>query len=760
MNRRLFFLLLFASLSWQLPAAAAKLVSGGVSDYVIVVAEDAIPAEHTAAETLQRYLTQMTGAVLPISAEYRPGGRHILVGRSPEIHRRLGEGGWPEGDDAVVLKMDGGDLIVSGARPRGTLYAVYTLLEDHWGVRWWSSTEEDVPLRETLELPDDLDYAYAPPFLSRETYAGEVNRNPEFAAKLKSNGHFQEIPEALGGHQRLLGWCHSMEHLLPAECHFAAHPEWYALDDAGKRNGTQPCWSNPGMIEALTRAVLEELRANPGTRIITVSQNDGWLFCRCPDCRAVEAAEGSPSGVIIRAVNRVAEAVEAEFPEVLVDTIAYVYSQKPPAIVRPRRNVMIRLCAYQNDFSQPFDSEANAAFRADFLAWRRIAAQLSIWNYVTNFSNYLIPHPNLANLGNDIRFFAANKVVSVFEQGDIGSGVCGDFIQMRSWVITHLLWNPALDEYQLMREFLHGYYSPAAGEKLFEILALADREFRRSGRTLGCYHGDVNGWFSREALEEALALFDQAEASLAGEAAERRPVFAERLRRARLPYELALLLRPEASAWNPDLSDAGYTANLARWEQVKATLEHYGVTNLGEIAAIGELYEQMPVRLAGPKLLRRSGDVPDFCRNLDADRWLEFSSDSFQLAKEELWVFRVEDSRSPFGHGVRMPGDHNQWAVSLPIPEQLADRWSVYISARAEGARPDEVVALFGVYDPTNRRDRPRNYRLAELSGAYHWIPLGEVEVTPSMYVYAAPVPDSGLTDLYIDRIVLVREAQ
>jgi len=80
-------------------AALVTVVANGASDYVIVVAEDAIaPAksnlpdplispERTAAQELQKHLQAVTGAVLPIQtdAEAATGPKQIVIGPSPRF---------------------------------------------------------------------------------------------------------------------------------------------------------------------------------------------------------------------------------------------------------------------------------------------------------------------------------------------------------------------------------------------------------------------------------------------------------------------------------------------------------------------------------------------------------------------------------------------------------------------------------------------------------------------------------------------------
>ena len=72
------------------PQAALTLAQNGQSDYVITLANDAIPAEKTAASELQKYLKQSTGATLPIKAqsEVVAAAPQILVSASTRARKR------------------------------------------------------------------------------------------------------------------------------------------------------------------------------------------------------------------------------------------------------------------------------------------------------------------------------------------------------------------------------------------------------------------------------------------------------------------------------------------------------------------------------------------------------------------------------------------------------------------------------------------------------------------------------------------------
>ena len=77
------------------------------------------------------------------------------------------------------------------------------------------------------------------------------------------------------------------------------------------------------MVSFIESQVKNFLRSQPDANIISVSQNDNGHYCNSSAEREVMDAEGSPMGPLLRAVNRVADAISEEFPNVVVDTLAY-----------------------------------------------------------------------------------------------------------------------------------------------------------------------------------------------------------------------------------------------------------------------------------------------------------------------------------------------------------------------------------------------------------------------------------------------------
>jgi len=691
----------------------------GKSDCVITLPAAPSPVEQTAARELGEYLYQVTGARLDVRSErdVPAAAPQIVLGPSTRAQQLVpGLNVAALGPDAIVIKSVGNCLVLCGRPPRGTLYAVYTLLEDVVGCRWWTSQEGYVPKKPTLEVPPQ-DVVYAPPLWYREAYYRDAF-DGLLAARLKLNGNSVRVAPEYGGHYRFAGFVHTFYPLLPPAQYFAAHPEWYS-EIQGKRTAdrAQLCVTNDEMRKQLSRNVLARLRSDPGVGLVSISQNDWGGRCQCARCRAAEAEEGSPSGPLLRLVNAVAADVEREFPEVLVETLAYQYTRQPPLGVRPRNNVVVRLCSIECSFVQPLEGTQNEKFRRDIEGWNRVAPHLFIWDYVTNFANYILPHPNLRVLAPNIRFFVKNHVIGLFEQGDAGSTV-GDFVRLRAWLLAHLMWDPRRDDRALVREFLDGYYGPAAPHLAAYLDRLHDAA-ERSGVYLRCYMPDTSAWLPLADMNEATRLFDRAAAAVAGDRE-----LSQRVRRERMTLDHSWLTRYDSLrrlARRTHSEFLGPRDPSALCEEFIRLAHTYHAGQYAE----GQPFSSYEERLR--RNFRPPAPPPERCRGLSEDDWQDVQDHHFRLARPGQWAEIVDDPAASDKKAVRMPGDHREWAVSYPVGEDLflpapsvarpapptpaappptagPDAWHCYVMARCEVQASGGPAMTMGIYDARAKR--------------------------------------------------------
>jgi hypothetical protein len=242
---------------------------------------------------------------------------------------------------------------------------------------------------------------------------------------------------------------------------------------------------------------------------------------------------------VLQMVNRVADEVGKEFPGKLIETLAYQWTRKPPKTIRPRQNVVIRLCTIECCFSHPLascDSPENRAFVEDLRAWSRIAPRIWIWNYVTSFSHYFVPFPDLRARDDNLRLFAENHVSGVFQQ-DVYTTPSGELSDLSAWLNARLLWNPALEEDVLIDEFLDGVYG-AAAPYIREYIDLLHDEVERNNHHITIWQGPDALYLSDEVLARSDSLWDAAERAAADSSA-----ILDRVQTARLSEDYAVIWR-------------------------------------------------------------------------------------------------------------------------------------------------------------------------------------------------------------------------
>jgi hypothetical protein len=509
-------LLSAAVVSFSLSARAAlTLAAKGKTDYSIVIATNAIPSERYAAEELQRYLEKMSGAKLPIVTDAaRAGSREILLGDNAHL-RKLGLKLEADkiGTDGFILRTEHNRLIILGDKPRGTLYGVYTLLEEQLGVRWFTPEVETVPQTNRIVLPT-LNETRVPALEYREVFWRETMRDADFAARHRLNGHHYALTEKHGGRFAVYHpFVHSLDELVPQEL-YKEHPEYFPLVNGERKSGyVQRCLANPDVLKLAIAQVRRWLKRHPEATIISVSQNDVNTYCQCPDCKALDDAEGSPAASLIRFVNAVAADIEKDYPHVRIDTLAYQYTRKPPKTLRPRANVVIRLCSIECCFAHPLascDSAANRRFRDDIIAWEPVAPLLYIWDYTPNFAHYEQPFPNFDALQPNVQFFVQHHVKGLFEQGNYSSGGYGEMGPLRAYILAELLWNPNTDVKRHIAEFCDAYYGKAA-PKIRAYLDLLEDQVRNGKVHAHIYDAPKAAYLNEPFLQAADKLLAEAE---------------------------------------------------------------------------------------------------------------------------------------------------------------------------------------------------------------------------------------------------------
>lgn len=372
-------------------------------------------------------------------------------------------------------------LLLESLEGCGIVYGVYDLLED-LGFRFLAPDCTIIPSA-PLSMEEGV-HEEKPAFQAREVF-WRAAIDGSFAVRLRLNSARSTITPRQGGKLMFYNFSHSFNTLVPVEKWYDTHPEYFSMkNNLRLREKTQLCLSNPDVLRLCKAGVRAWIREHPDCNIFSVSMNDWYNACECPACRAIDEEEGSQAGSVIRFVNAIADDIAEDYPHVMIHTFAYLYCRRPPKHVRPHKNVIVRLCSIECCFSHPigtcqcergginvqYGSASNFSdapstgdsFTEDLKGWSEICDHLFVWDYTTNYANYLLPFPNLNVLQSNLLLFHHYGVQGVLEQGNFSHGQCSALGQLKTYLLGKLLWDPHQKMEELIEDFVQGYYGPAA----------------------------------------------------------------------------------------------------------------------------------------------------------------------------------------------------------------------------------------------------------------------------------------------------------
>ena len=509
------------------------LVVNGKSSYRIFVDSSASTADLKAADTLRQYIKKISGAEIPITLSRSEHDSTIWIASSSHTADFPFKVNWKRlGEDGFTIKTVGNNLIIAGGKEKGTLYGVYTFLEDYLGCRKYSSKVTIIPRRKTIQL-SKINKTEVPIIKYREIHMPDA-MDSSYAEWHKLDSRWERL-------KKWGMWVHTFDDLVPPEKYFKAHPEYFSMINGRRVPDYQLCLSNPDVLKIVVETLKEKMKEKPEACIWSVSQNDTYGPCQCNSCRAMNRKYGGPSGTLIHFVNRVAE----QFPDKIISTLAYQYTRSAPKRIKPTKNVNIVLCSIECNRSKPIPKDPlNRSFCRDMRDWSKLTNNIMIWDYVVQFRSYVSPFPNLRVLQPNIKFFVKNNGRMIFEQG---TGFArSEFHELRTYLIAKLLWNPDVNVNRVINDFLNGFYGDAA-PYIKKYIDLMHDSLERSGKPLLIYGSPwkgMDGYLSPDLIDRYSLLFEMAE-----EAVSNQPEYLIRVQDARLPLDYAILEEAKRYCW-------------------------------------------------------------------------------------------------------------------------------------------------------------------------------------------------------------------
>lgn len=423
---------------------------GKISDYVIVVSAKATKTQKNIAVELQTYLNKISGGEISIVTDAQEKHEfEIVIGDTVRTDKACKTDTDKLIYDGYQIKRVGNTIHIGSNEETGLLNGVYGFLEKYFGCRFYSDDCEKVLTTTRMNVPRSVNYVDNPDFWGRAISANSASKTLSPKLRLNANSYTNKFSEGITYTQGF--FVHTFGSLVDYEQYKDSHPEYFSMDIHGNRTaGEQLCTSNEDVLKLVVARAKEWLEADPDSKIISISQNDGYNPCYCEKCTAINEEEGSQVGSILRFVNAVADELKKDYPDVLVDTLAYSWGTVAPKVTKPRDNVQIRFCGW-NDVKQISE-------------WKDITKNIGYWGYQVNYHNFMFMKPNLYSynenyfsLQSEIKYLHDVGVTNIFEQAN---GSCYDpcFSELRTYVMAKCMWDINADVEELINDFLENYY--------------------------------------------------------------------------------------------------------------------------------------------------------------------------------------------------------------------------------------------------------------------------------------------------------------
>ncbi len=498
------------------------IVEDGASDFVIVTEDNADECIATAATELQTYIERISGSELDCIAESEyTDGKAIILGDTDIVSVDTSE----IKEDGFILYSDGEYFAIAGPNSRGTLYGVYTFLEEYLGVRWFTPKLEVVPESKDIVIDANLDRIVEPSFTVRRN--SQAGADDTYRARTKINVSFYYDAPEYGGAMTWVMWDVTLDRLVP-DALFSEHPEYFAMNPDGTRTTDHVCLSNPDVLTvAVDNARQAILDCEYDAKYIHIGQKDNSNYCHCDACEKLYDEYGSISAPTIIFTNAFADALDDEFPYMTFTFYAYGETDRPPQkgdlrckdnvvpvlcqLHRACRNHPITECGAIDEQNPTFDSlfvEQDTMVAKDHAKWVEIADRTFIYDYTINFINSAMFFSNFETMQSTMKYMHDIGITGyVYNCGD---GHSAAFNDLRNYLLCKLQWDVNADVEYHMTEFMNAYYGEAAAPYIKEILDVQTAHSKATAHAFDFSWHYQAGFYSPQGVNKLDELWEKA----------------------------------------------------------------------------------------------------------------------------------------------------------------------------------------------------------------------------------------------------------
>ncbi|MDP7637817.1 MAG: DUF4838 domain-containing protein, partial [Phycisphaerae bacterium] len=509
---------LFAWALANVSAGTVTLIENGQAKCTIVVPrEDEIILE--TAEDLQYHLQKMSGAKVPIIHDAnKASGIGIYIDAVPlgaaVRGRRVGRNmTWPDGYVIEMIEFDGKTSVaLFSTLSEGIVNAVYGLLEDHLGCRWFTPGEigEHIPKRRTvtLEIPGGIEIVKPDLEKRMPWYNGNANKYLDREGIGHINRWYRRNRH--GGPRGKVG--HAWNDIYTPEARNRVDADHDGVSDltpvvdgmrTAKFAGNGLCMSHPKAFEIASEWFTDFFDRNPDYDHWSFSQEDSIKFCGCDVCRVTGSNQGA---LMLRMSNRVIEKVNEAHPTKRITIMPYEATLEPPEEFIPGNENLIPIIVSMG-VDQIQAKPRIPQFRRQVERWMTMLPRAWSRDYVCWSGG---PWPLFQSLQQTRDFYISEGY----------TGVMDEYLSRNLGTDTHM-WlsgRTAWDHSQRIEDLLHEFYTTYFGAAAGEMKGVYERieQHMLSASDVGTAFANLHRLYPADLMDDCLARIVKAKAKVSG----------------------------------------------------------------------------------------------------------------------------------------------------------------------------------------------------------------------------------------------------
>ncbi len=470
----------------------------GVTDYKIVISDEASDDENVARDELDSLFYEATGVNMPIISDegltHNAENKYICIGDNDLF--RSANITIPEdakGAHGYYIYTKDNTIYIIGQEKLGNRFGMYTFLfrilnfeQYSYDCYWIDKAVTEIPLYNytIAHSPDYPQYQVFAAFLRSYNTARYRVYGPETYTSL-----YGEI-DGQNGHNTL--------YLLKKDVYQAEHPTWFSYPDA-----QQLCFMAQGdeaerelMIEAAAENLIAAMKKMPDRYLWAVSNMDVNTVCGCEKCNELKEIFNGPNAQYIWFLNdlrdKVFEYFETEEGSELFDefyqknfkiesSFYWAYISVPsvkneetgkyepienddyPSVLM-KENVAAHCAPISSLFQRSFYDEENKVYYEQLEAIAAISPEISLWMYSANFHYYMYPYDVFNSMQVNYQIWHNDfGVVAMLDETQNGNylGMPG-WHMLSSVLSSRLAHDIYLDQEAFIQRYFRGYFLDAA----------------------------------------------------------------------------------------------------------------------------------------------------------------------------------------------------------------------------------------------------------------------------------------------------------